>query len=52
MTVQAYQIPGERVHFLSGSAALAIIGIALIALGPAKPSAELSSARPAHASTL
>src|ERR1700758_1567930 len=29
MTAQASQIPGERVHFLTGSAALVIIGIAL-----------------------
>ena len=47
MTAQASQIPGERVHFLTGSAALVIIGIALIALAPAKPSTELKSAVPA-----
>jgi hypothetical protein len=47
MTAQAYQIPGERVHFLTGSAALVIIGIALIALAPPTPSTELKSAVPA-----
>ena len=44
MTVQAYQIPSERVHLLSGSAALVIIAVALIALAPARPSGELASA--------
>jgi hypothetical protein len=34
----------ERAGFLGGSAALVVIGLALIALAPAKPSGELASA--------
>jgi drug/metabolite transporter superfamily protein YnfA len=43
MTVQAYQKMIER-HELLGVAALYVIGIALIALAPAKRSGELASA--------
>jgi len=40
MAVLAFQIASERVGLLSAVAVLAIIGVALIALAPAKPSAE------------
>jgi len=40
MVAQAYQIPSDRAHLLAGSAALGIIGVALIALAPAKRSGE------------
>src|SRR2546427_10893617 len=43
MTVQAYQKMIER-HELLGVAALVVIGVALIALAPAKQSAEPASA--------
>ena len=43
MTVQAYQKMIER-HELLGVAALFVIGVALIALAPAKQSGELASA--------
>lgn len=36
MVVQAYYDVAERVHFLIGVAAMVIIGVALIALSPAK----------------
>ena len=36
MSVQAFHDAGERGHLLGGSAALVIIGVALIALTPAK----------------
>jgi len=44
MMVQSFQMPGERVHLLVGVAALAVIGIALIVLAPAKPSMPTASA--------
>ena len=46
MAVLAFQIASERVGLLSAVAvlALAIIGVALIALAPAKPSGERVSA--------
>src|SRR5438094_8023747 len=34
MTVMAFQIPSGRVDFLSGSAVLVVIGLALLALSP------------------
>ena len=42
-----HQFASERTGFLGGSAVLVFIGVALIALAPAKPSRELASA-PAH----
>jgi hypothetical protein len=36
MTVQSLHLASERAHLLGGSLLLAIIGIALIALAPAK----------------
>jgi hypothetical protein len=44
MTVQAVPDAGDRGHLLGGSAALVIIGVALIALAPAKHSTERASA--------
>lgn len=44
MVVQSFQIPSERTYLLIGVAALAVIGAALIALAPAKPSLQPSSA--------
>jgi uncharacterized membrane protein HdeD (DUF308 family) len=44
MTVLAFQIPRERGELLIASAALVIIGIALIVLAPAKRSSERTSA--------
>lgn len=43
MAMQAYQITGERGHRLGGSAALVIIGVALLALAPTKQVAERRS---------
>ena len=40
MAAQAYQMASVRGHLLGGGAALVIIGVALIFLAPAKPSAE------------
>jgi hypothetical protein len=40
MSVLAFEIASERVGFLVGSAVLAVIGIALIALAPGKQSGE------------
>jgi hypothetical protein len=40
MGVLAVQIPAERTSLFFGTAILAIIGVALIALAPAKPSDE------------
>ena len=37
MSILALQIPSQKVGFLVGSAVLAVIGVALIALNPAKP---------------
>jgi hypothetical protein len=44
MVMQSFQMPSERVHLLIGSAFLAVIGLALIMLAPAKPSMQPSSA--------
>ncbi len=44
MTVLGFHMPSERVGFLSGSAVLVVIGIALLALAPAKQSVERTSA--------
>jgi hypothetical protein len=40
MTILGFHMPSERVGFLIGSAVLAVIGIALLALAPAKRSVE------------
>lgn len=42
MSLLAFQIPSDRDGFLVGSAILAAIGILLLVLFPAKPSAALS----------
>jgi uncharacterized protein DUF6632 len=44
MSILGLEIPNQRVGFLVGSAVLVVIGIALIALAPAKPSVERVSA--------
>jgi drug/metabolite transporter (DMT)-like permease len=44
MVVQSFQVPSERVHLLIGVAALAVIGVALIVLTPAKQSMQPASA--------
>jgi hypothetical protein len=44
MVVQSFQMPSERVHLLIGVAFLAVIGLALIVLAPAKPSMQPASA--------
>ena len=44
MAVMAYQIPKERVSLLIAVGVLAFIGVALLALAPAKPSLERLSA--------
>jgi hypothetical protein len=44
MFIQSFRDAGERIHLGSGSAAFAVIGIALLALAPGKPSRELKSA--------
>ena len=43
MAVMAFQYPNERVSLLSAVAVLALIGVALLALAPAKPVAEPNS---------
>ena len=43
MTALGFQIASERRDFLFGSAVLAVIGVALIALAPAKPPVEQTS---------
>jgi peptidoglycan/LPS O-acetylase OafA/YrhL len=43
MTILGFHIPSEKVGFLIGSAVLVVIGVALVALPPPKPSAELAS---------
>ena len=40
MSILGLEIPSQKVGFLIGSAVLVVIGIALIALNPAKPSVE------------
>lgn len=44
MFIQSFRDAGERIHLGSGSAAFAVIGIALLALAPGKSSRELRSA--------
>ena len=44
MVVQSFQMPGERLHLLIGVAFLAVIGVALIVLAPARPSMQPASA--------
>jgi hypothetical protein len=40
MSILGLEIPSQKAGFLVGSAVLVVIGIALIALNPAKPSVE------------
>jgi hypothetical protein len=40
MSILGLEVPNQRVGFLVGSAVLVVIGVALIALAPAKPSVE------------
>lgn len=44
MSLLAFQIPSDRDGFLIGSAVLAVIGILLLVLLPARPSAALAPA--------
>jgi peptidoglycan/LPS O-acetylase OafA/YrhL len=44
MSILGLQIPSQRVGFLVGSAVLVVIGIALVALAPAKQQVERVSA--------
>ena len=44
MTILGFHMPSERVGFLIGSAVLVVIGVALLALAPAKQSVEQVSA--------
>jgi di/tricarboxylate transporter len=44
MFIQAFQIASERGELLVAVAVLGIVGVALVALAPAKQSAELASA--------
>ena len=44
MIVQSGRMPDQRMHLLIGSAVLVIIGIALVALVPARESKQLASA--------
>jgi len=44
MTILGLHMPSERVGFLGGSAALAVIGLALLTLAPGKQSVEQGSA--------
>ncbi len=44
MSILGLEIPSQKVGFLVGSAVLVVIGVALIALNPAKPSVERVSA--------
>ncbi len=44
MTVQSRRMPDQRMHLLIGSAVLVVIGIALVALAPARESKRLASA--------
>ena len=44
MSIQGFEMPSERTGFLIGSGVLIVIGVALIALAPAKPSVEQVSA--------
>jgi len=40
MSILGLEIPSQKVGFLAGSAVLVVIGVALLALTPAKPSVE------------
>ena len=40
MSILGLEIPSQKVGFLVGSAVLVVIGVALIALNPARPSVE------------
>jgi len=40
MSILGLEIPSQKVGFLVGSAVLVVIGVALLALNPAKPSVE------------
>lgn len=44
MSILGLEIPSQRTGFLIGSAVLVVIGVALIALAPAKQPAERASA--------
>src|SRR5437868_3638740 len=44
MSIQGLEIPSQRVGFLVGSVVLVVVGVALIALAPAKASVERVSA--------
>ena len=44
MLIQSFRDAAERIHLGSGVAFFALIGIALLALAPGKPSHELKSA--------
>ncbi len=44
MSILGLEIPSQKVGFLVGSAVLVVIGVALIALAPARPSVERVSA--------
>lgn len=44
MTILGFHIPSEKTGFLIGSAVLVVIGVALLALAPAKQSVEQKSA--------
>jgi hypothetical protein len=44
MSILGLEIPNQRVGFLLGSAVLVVIGVALIALAPAKQPVERPSA--------
>jgi len=50
MSILGLEIPNQRVGFLVGSAVLVVIGVALIALAPAKQPVERTSAVGALAS--
>jgi hypothetical protein len=44
MTILGFHIPSERVGFLIGLGVLVVIGVALLALAPTKPSGTLAPA--------
>ena len=44
MTILGFHMSSERVGFLIGSGVLVVIGVAMLALAPAKPSGELAPA--------
>ncbi len=48
MGIQALHDASERAHFLSGSVVLVIIGLALVALAPAKATGKLSPTVPSE----